>query len=180
FGYPISEQFTEQSDTDGRYYTVQYFQRNRFEFHPENQPPYDVLLGLLGKNLMEMQGLVNAWGPPIQGAPTPVEPIMPPARPAIGGSFLTGPTVGDGMIVQAYYQDRTRIMNMINDLNYTWIKQQIEWKETEVSKNQYTFDELDRVVNVAQAHNVKILVNVTKAPTSEPGGLNGFPKDPTH
>jgi hypothetical protein len=27
---------------------VQYFQRARFEAHNENQPPYDVLLGLLG------------------------------------------------------------------------------------------------------------------------------------
>jgi hypothetical protein len=30
---------------------VQYFERARFEYHPENQPPYDVLLGLLGRQL---------------------------------------------------------------------------------------------------------------------------------
>jgi hypothetical protein len=48
FGYPLTEAFQEQSDTDGKTYTVQYFERNRFELHPENQPPYDVLLGLLG------------------------------------------------------------------------------------------------------------------------------------
>ena len=42
FGYPISEPFTERG------YTVQYFERNRFEWHPENQPPYNVLLGRLG------------------------------------------------------------------------------------------------------------------------------------
>ncbi len=27
------------------------FERNRFELHPENAPPYDVLLGLLGKEV---------------------------------------------------------------------------------------------------------------------------------
>ena len=48
FGYPLSEEFSEVSPTDGRTYTVQYFQRNRFEYHPEKQPPYQVLLGLLG------------------------------------------------------------------------------------------------------------------------------------
>jgi hypothetical protein len=48
FGYPISEEFVEISPTDGREYTVQYFERNRFEWHPERQPPYNVQLGLLG------------------------------------------------------------------------------------------------------------------------------------
>ena len=37
------------SPTDGKTYTVQYFERNRFEYHPENAgTPYAVLLGLLG------------------------------------------------------------------------------------------------------------------------------------
>ena len=42
FGYPITEAFEE----NGR--TVQYFERQRFELHPENDAPYNVLLGLLG------------------------------------------------------------------------------------------------------------------------------------
>ena len=33
---------------NGQAYTVQYFERAVFEHHPENQPPYDVLLSLLG------------------------------------------------------------------------------------------------------------------------------------
>ena len=47
-GYPISEEFTEVSDLNGKPYTVQYFERAVFEHHPENQPPYDVLLSQLG------------------------------------------------------------------------------------------------------------------------------------
>ena len=47
-GYPISEEFQEKSDLDGKVYTVQYFERAVFERHPENQPPYDVLLSQLG------------------------------------------------------------------------------------------------------------------------------------
>lgn len=50
-GLPLSDQFEERS-TDGKTYTVQYFERARFEYHPENKPPYDVLLGLLGKQLL--------------------------------------------------------------------------------------------------------------------------------
>jgi spore germination protein YaaH len=49
YGYPLTEEFTETSPTDGRPYTVQYFERNRFEFHPELRgTPYIVQLGLLG------------------------------------------------------------------------------------------------------------------------------------
>lgn len=42
YGYPVTEEFVE----DGL--TVQYFERARFEHHPDNDRPYDVLLGLLG------------------------------------------------------------------------------------------------------------------------------------
>lgn len=45
FGYPLTEQFVE----DGR--LVQYFQRVRMEYHPENDEPYKVQLGLLGELL---------------------------------------------------------------------------------------------------------------------------------
>jgi hypothetical protein len=48
FGYPISEEVAETSPTDGKQYTVQYFERNRFEWHPENPQTYNVQLGLLG------------------------------------------------------------------------------------------------------------------------------------
>src|SRR5204863_3717015 len=47
-GYPISDEFQERSDLDGKTYTVQYFERAVFELHPKNQSPYDVLLSQLG------------------------------------------------------------------------------------------------------------------------------------
>ncbi|HEY0069964.1 MAG TPA: hypothetical protein VGE04_08370 [Chloroflexia bacterium] len=47
-GYPISEVMGEVSDLNGKTYTVQYFERAVFEYHPENQPPYNVLLSQLG------------------------------------------------------------------------------------------------------------------------------------
>lgn len=47
-GLPISEEFDERSDLDGKTYRVQYFERAVFEMHPENKAPYDVLLSQLG------------------------------------------------------------------------------------------------------------------------------------
>jgi subtilisin family serine protease len=59
FGYPISEPFQEVSPTDGKTYLVQYFERNRFELHPENPQPHNVLLGLLGTDSAKRQGYIR-------------------------------------------------------------------------------------------------------------------------
>ena len=50
FGLPLSPAMMEKSRTDGGTYLTQYFERARFEYHPENAgTPYVVLLGLLGR-----------------------------------------------------------------------------------------------------------------------------------
>jgi probable HAF family extracellular repeat protein len=51
FGLPLTEEFEETLE-DGNVYTVQYFERGRFEHHPENAPPYDVLLGQFGRQIL--------------------------------------------------------------------------------------------------------------------------------
>ena len=70
FGYPISEAFSEKSPTDGKTYLVQYFERNRFEYHPENKGTrYELLLGLLGK---EFYGRTYGSAAPPRPSPDPV------------------------------------------------------------------------------------------------------------
>lgn len=52
FGYPISEPFEELNAQDGQVYTVQYFERARFEYHPNNPARFQVQLGHLGRQYM--------------------------------------------------------------------------------------------------------------------------------
>ncbi len=60
FGYPISEEFLEKNPDDGKTYTVQYFERNRFEYHPENKgTEFEILLGLLGTSLCRTKGWIT-------------------------------------------------------------------------------------------------------------------------
>ncbi|WP_322497138.1 hypothetical protein [Chloroflexus sp.] len=54
FGFPITPAF--QQDVEGKARLVQIFERNRFELHPENARPYDVLLGRLGDELLQRRG----------------------------------------------------------------------------------------------------------------------------
>ena len=52
FGYPLTEEFQEKNADTGQTYTVQYFERNRFEWHPEINGGV-VLLGRLGAQVYE-------------------------------------------------------------------------------------------------------------------------------
>jgi hypothetical protein len=54
FGYPTGAQ--QEQPVEGRALQAQAFERNRLELHPENQAPYDVLLGRLGADILARQG----------------------------------------------------------------------------------------------------------------------------
>ena len=59
FGFPIGPARQEVNADTGRSYLTQWFERNRFELHPENAAPYDVLLGRLGAERLGQQG--RSW-----------------------------------------------------------------------------------------------------------------------
>jgi hypothetical protein len=73
-GFPISAPFQEKSDTDGKTYTVQYFERAVFEAHPENPPPNDVLLSLLGSQ--KYKARYGAGAPPSASPPAAAAPAV--------------------------------------------------------------------------------------------------------
>jgi len=50
-GYPISEEQQETDPTTGKVFLIQWFERARFEYHPENAGSYRVELGLLGSEI---------------------------------------------------------------------------------------------------------------------------------
>ncbi len=67
FGLPISDQSPERG-AEG-VFVAQWFERARFELHPENAPPYDVLLGRLGDEALRRQGRDWRAAPPEEPAP---------------------------------------------------------------------------------------------------------------
>lgn len=66
FGFPISEELVETNPADGQQYTVQYFERARFEYHADKVgTPNEVQLGLLGRELLNMRPSALAQTAPI-------------------------------------------------------------------------------------------------------------------
>ena len=206
FGYPISEVFTENG------YSVQYFERNRFEYHPEHAgTAYEVQLGLLGRDYLNVvdagRGQAASAGggtPAAQAAPAvPAAPtaartpapagtpwVAPPAwpdrlygpppnyPPAPTGPFLAGPHIGYGIIADMYYKDRTRILNLIQDAGFTWVKQQAQWKDMEGPRGNYVFGELDNIVRDVNARGLNLVISIAKSPDWATGGKPGLPNDP--
>jgi len=87
-GYPISDPIGEQSDLNGLIYTVQYFERAVFEWHPELKgTPYEVLLTQLGTFQYQQKypdGAPNQR--PNQDAGTV---LFPETGKYLGGAFLS-------------------------------------------------------------------------------------------
>lgn len=66
FGYPISEEFDEVSPTDGVLRTVQYFERARFEYHPDAKAGSQIQLGLLGRQYMDVMNVPASARKPVK------------------------------------------------------------------------------------------------------------------
>lgn len=78
FGFPLSEVFTETLE-DGKRYQVQYFERARFERHPENNPPNHIQLGQFGRRILEGGA---------QPSPSPTPAPSPSASPSPSANVL--------------------------------------------------------------------------------------------
>jgi heat shock protein HslJ len=82
---------------DGRTYIVQWFERARFEEHPENAPPYNVLFGRLGADIL--QTYMNPPVAPTLAPPTPT-PGAGPGGCVPKMSFVSDVTVPNGTTLQ--------------------------------------------------------------------------------
>lgn len=91
FGYPLSEEFDEQNSTDGKTYRVQYFERARFEYHPEFAgTASEVLLGQLGVQQAQLRKLPQDV---LERQPGPLPEglvrVNNPVEVVVNGSFIS-------------------------------------------------------------------------------------------
>lgn len=164
FGYPLSEQFQERNADTGETYWVQYFERNRFEFHPNNPREFQVLLGLLGKQYYNE----HKNDPKLKVKEYFFQPHQP---------WETLPEdFAYGFNVQAFYQDRPRLNQLVKNAQFGWVRQQLPWQDLQDANGTIYWGELDKVVNETSAAGIKLLLSVVRAPTWATGnGTHGMP-----
>jgi hypothetical protein len=103
FGYPISEEVVERNEADQREYTVQYFERNRFEWHPEAGAASNVQIGLLGMEYARAQGL------------NPMARILLPGPSQ--GENLTDPADLEGLVTEGL-REPVRLLGSTPQFNW--------------------------------------------------------------
>ncbi|MDQ6695496.1 MAG: hypothetical protein M3014_13950 [Chloroflexota bacterium] len=99
-GYPISGVMREASDVDGKIYTVQYFERGVFEYHPENPAPFNVLLSQLGTFRFKKMYPSPPSGE--QPSTSPDAILFPQTNKHLGGKFLQYWQQHGGLAQQGY------------------------------------------------------------------------------
>ncbi len=193
FGYPISEPFDEQNAPapagDGQTHRVQYFERYRLEYHPENKDPYRVLIGLLGQTQAKNDNLDPALlAPEPAGQPQPDCIGQGPcnAQP-LPKSFATL-HVGDGADGYGFNVDangldaasKDTMFAQVSGAGFNWIRQQVRWSSYEPAKGQFGNDyvaQVNALVNAAAAKGQKILLSIESSPAWA-GANEGLPNNP--
>ncbi|MEA2574045.1 MAG: hypothetical protein QOH93_1343 [Chloroflexia bacterium] len=122
FGFPISEPSVERSPIDGKDYMVQYFERARFELHPEQKgTPYEVQLSLLGRQFHPVEPSVAQRNKPgysyFRETGHNVSPAFAKYWQEHGGLFVNGYPISeevqeklaDGKVYTVQYFERVRM-----------------------------------------------------------------------
>jgi polysaccharide biosynthesis protein PslG len=168
FGFPLSEQFQEVNQATGETYWVQYFERQRMEWHAtEPDPRYRILLGLLGKEYAAANHASNnAFQPD-------------------GGLAILPEQMIHGFNVHLYgsdqpWQDRGRVFGLAQNAGVRWMRQQIPWMDMQSGPGtecyQICWGEMDAIVDEANRAGMKLMLNVVRAPSwATADGRNGVP-----
>jgi hypothetical protein len=164
FGRPTSEQFQEVNQATGETYWVQYFERQRMEWHPEEpNPQYRIMLGLLGNEYRDANHKGNR-------AFNPVNPQDALPQPFIYG--YNALLYGQG----TEWQDRNRALTLIKNSGVNWVRQQVRWQDLHDRSGAIYWGELDQIVADSHAAGVNLLFSVVRAPSwATPDGNNGLP-----
>lgn len=161
FGRPTSEQFQERNRDTGAVHWVQYFERQRLEWHPqEPDPAFQIMLGRLGDEYRQ------AHAAQLDQA-------------AFARRQSDGPDerMRYGINATLFYTDHDRALRLVNGAGLGWVRQQVHWKDHQSADGQIAWGELDTIVAAAEARQVKLFLSVLQAPDWATGipGVAGLP-----
>ena len=89
---------------------------------------------------------------------------------------------GYGFQAHLYNQDRRLVVDRTIEAGFDWLKQQVEWSQTEpIEKGGFDWRELDKVVAAVSSAGINVLLSVVRAPDwalgDRPHGPPGDPLD---
>ena len=66
---------------------------------------------------------------------------------------------------------------MVTGLGFGWVKQQVQWRDVELSKGNYYWDELDQVVQAANVRDLRVLFSILRSPSWAANSVDSPPRD---
>jgi hypothetical protein len=119
-GYPLSEEMTIEG------WEVQYFEKGRLEYHPENEPAYQVTVGWLGELLHRRRPPIPAGE--IPPANSPSRRYYPETGHTLSGDFLdyfdrSGGTVRFGLPISEPFLLEGRLAQDFQSARFFWVPQ---------------------------------------------------------
>jgi hypothetical protein len=78
--------------------------------------------------------------------------------------LLKAPNVAFGIQAQWHGQPLPQLGGMVRDIGFKWTKQQVVWRDIEVSKGVYHWGHLDEIVDYLYSQNIHLMIAVVKAP----------------
>jgi polysaccharide biosynthesis protein PslG len=161
FGRPLSEQFEERNAATGKTYWVQYFERQRMEWHPENSPAFQIQLGLLGAEYHAAHATTH--DPAMFRWRNPNEP--------------PSPTFAYGFNTTMFFTNQERAAAMVKEAGFGWVRQQVLWRDMQDRDGTIHWADLDKIVEAVDEAGLKLLLDVVQAPDWAAGGVGqtGFP-----
>ena len=168
FGYPLSEPFYERSREDGVSRLVQYFERARFEYHPERADRgFPILLGHLGREALTSREVPEIAITPQSGEPDEADapplgplPVGEPSPVGCGFNFFAWGKVEEQELNVQY-------LDMAAASGCEWIRMQFLWSYFEPEPGYDITLRMwaaDQVVNLARERDLKLLIDVTHVP----------------
>ncbi len=115
--------------------------------------------------------------------PTPLPQPPTPTTQPVGPGGQPFPPKSErlefGVAAHLFYTERDTPLAMAREAGFGWVRQQIHWRDQEGPAGNYAWGELDPLVESVNAHGLKLLISIVRAPSFyTANGGDGMPQDP--
>ena len=114
----------------------------------------------------------------------PPAPVAATPAPSTGGAPVAAPNTGTvfgyGITVNLWQGDKQGTANLVNQMGFGWVKQQVRWEYAEPAPGAINWQEMDDIVNSMSGNGINTMFSVvTSPPWTRPnkGGTGGPPED---
>ncbi len=98
----------------------------------------------------------------------------------LGYPILATPNLEFGAAAHLFYTDAERVMILMQNAGFDWVRQQIHWRDIEWKEKDFGWEQLDHVVDTVDRAGLKLLISIVRSPSFYTAdGSDGLPADPT-